>query len=395
MAKCIGSINKWTPKDVQLDDTSFLAENVRVGESLLKKRIEKMTGLLMDIANHFTMIKSSALSDEFKIDCGQVQDGLVNRLEMMLNEASSVVGRIASSSLISSTKHRYFIYFTYGLIEKLEQLVQTVGRLGDVDQKLYMEEQRNLLVSDESIALHSLTSIWTAIIELLDTFCRYAQPVFNPNPDQPDEYDFLDQLEFSTARDNFCNALLMDLTITSWIKFNRLVKYDDLIKGQPLLCQCQMQTFLSLLASNTKTDDCQNGYGSLAENPLCDMLHCILDYTCKPSLMTMALNRFAIIPLEPCYALACKSDLAYFVVWHLYSMARVARDATIKRMIVLCRDVFDSSSKIAKEPFETTGNNSALSPHQKERFQLLEYMIKSWEAFIFQNEPAAKEPTTT
>jgi hypothetical protein len=261
-----------------------------------------------------------------------------------------------------------------------------------------MEEQRNLLVSDESIALHSLTSIWTAIIELLDTFCRLAQPVFNSNPDEPNEYDFLDQLEFSTARTNFTKAFLMDLIITSWIKFNRLVKYEDLVKGLPFLCQCQMQTFIRTvlqLASNSNSQSVDSDRNQEApfgaDNLLCDMLQCVLDFTCKPSMMTINLNRFGIIPIEPCYALANESDLAYFVVWHLYSLARVAHDATIKRLVVRCKTMFDETSKVAKKPFETSGG--PLSPHQKERLQLLEHMVESWEAFIFQNSttPTSKQ----
>jgi hypothetical protein len=393
MAKCIGSVNKWTPKEIQLDDTSFLLEDVRQGERLLKQRVETTAQLLLDIANHFVMIKSSALDGDFKIDCSQVQDGLVGRLERLLNEATSVVGCISNSKLISSTKHRYFIQFTYGLIERLEQLVQTVGRLGDVDQRIYMEEQRNLLVSDESIVLHTLTSIWTAIIALLESFCSSAQPVFNPNPDEPNEYDFLEQLEFSTARDSFCKALIMDLIITSWIKFNRLVRYDDLVKSHPFLCQCQMQTFLNVISSLTKDTESKDCYAS-DDNLLVDMLQCILDYKCKPSMMTISLNRFAILPLEPCYAQSSQPELAYFVVWYLYSMARIARSIAVKRLVIKCQAIFDDSCKTAKVPFET--NNGPLSPHQKERLQLLEYMIKSWEAFIFQNSPtSAQEKTTT
>ena len=395
MAKCIGSVSKWTAKEFELKDTNFLVDNVRVGEGLLKERVERMAESLMDIANHYNMIRNSALYENFQMNCTQVQDGLLSRLETFLNEATSVIGCISRSTVISSTKHRYFIQFTYGLIEKLERLVQSIGRLGDADQRLYMGDFRSMLVSDESIALHSLVSIWTAIIELLDTICRSAQPVFNPNPDEPDEYDFLDQLEFSTARNNFSRALLMDLTITSWIKFNMLVKYDDLVTAQPLLCQCQMQVFLrliSFLAINLKPVEGQPETESPVLNPLRDMLMCILDYTSKPSLMSISVHRFAIIPLEPCYASARKQDLAYFVVWHLYSMARAVRNPAVKQMVAACRNIFDDSAKVARESFETS--NGALSPHQKERLQLLEYMTKSWEAFIFSNEPTTSEQAT-
>ncbi|CAA3006402.1 Hypothetical predicted protein [Olea europaea subsp. europaea] len=381
MAKCIGSVNKWTPKCTVLKNPDFLVADVRQGDSLLKKRVESSEPLILDIANDYFRIKQSALADEdrYKLDCSQTRDSLTSKLEQLLEETTSVVSCISSSSsLIASTKHRYFIQYTYGVIEKLEQLMQIVGRLSEIDQTLFLEEQRQLLISDHSITLHSMVSIWTAAIEILKFFCRLAPQVFNSNPEEPDEYDFLDQLEFSSARVRFARALLMDFTITSWIKFNHLVKYEDLIKGLPFLCQCQMKTFFNtlLLATNAKADETPE---DKLETFMYDTYHSILDHQCRPSMMTMSARRFGIIPLEPCHAKANQSDLAYFLIWHIYSVSRYAKEDTMKHLIEPAHKILYKSFSIVRGSFIPSSSQvQRLSPHQEERFKLLFYMLSHW-----------------
>lgn len=385
MAKCIGSVNKWTPTTLNRGDreqvkVDFLVENARQGESAIKARVEAATETLMDLANHYAMIRTSALSDNFKVDCGQVQDALLSKLESLINEIFTTIEAISSSKLVSSTKHRYYIQFTYGFIEKLQQMVQSVGRISDIDQRLFLEEQRNLLISDESITLHSILSIWTALIEIMNMFWTQAKPVFQTSPDESQEYDFIDQLEFSTARVHFAKALLMDLVITSWIKYERLVKYDDLVKGLPFLCQCHTQTFFCTLSMvNEATRDDKSSRNNNLQGFLSDMLHCILDPECRPSMTTININRFGILPLNLCYASHSQTTLAYFVVWHLYSLARYATDDN-KEQVEQCRPMLERCFKKAQESFLNVQDTTMkpLSPHQEERFKLLFHMISVW-----------------
>lgn len=374
MAKCVGSVDQWKPKIVELEQPEFNVDNVRVGESLLNSRLEETFPLLLNIANDYIQIKQSALFDDFKLDCSQVQDALVTKLEKLQSDVSSVIHCISTSNLITSTKHRYFILFSYGIIERLQKLLQIVGRLSEIDQRLYNEEHRKLLISEESIAIHSLTSIWTAVIKIISDLCQSAHLVFNSDQ-QPQEYDFIGQLEFFTAHLQYTKILLMDMIITSWIKFNRLVKFDDLVNGLPFLCPCHCKVyFRTLQAASQNVKD---------TNLLNDMLPLILDHQSKPSMMTHSARRTGIVPQEPCFVGTSSIELAYFIVWHLYSLSRFVSNEQ-RPLVSSCRDILESSFEIAMSLFLPTSNHQVtsdgfrLSPNQEERFKLMFLMLNSW-----------------
>lgn len=376
MAKCVGSVSHWSPTITIIDDPDYLVDDVRKGENALKDRVEsKSSLLLLDIASDFIKIKQSALCDEeFKLNCGQVQEALVNKLNILYSETASVIRSISGSSLIPSTKHRYFIQYTYGYIEKFQKLLQIVGRISEIDQKLYSEEQRKLLISDESITIHSMTSIWTAILEILNDFCHIAPTVFNPSSNDEnhdcdeEEYDFLDRLDFSTARLEIAQTLLMDIIITSWIKFNRLVKYEDLVKSIPFLCPCHMKIFFRTLDGMTDAN----------VQILNELISSVLDYECRPSMMTISARKPGIIPYEPCYANSNPSCLAYFLIWHLYALSTRIKEPVKQSMLLKCNALLQKSLEIVQESFLASLTSRRMSPHQQERYKLLFHMVNVW-----------------
>lgn len=378
MAKCIGSVDEWRPKRVEIENPDFDVENVRQGESLLRARLERTQPLLLDIASDYIKIRQSALTDDFKIDCSQVQDSLVDKLEKLQSEILSVIGCISKSQAIRSTKHRYYILFSYGTIEKIQQLLQVVGRLSEIDQKLYNEEHRKLLISDESITIHSLTLIWTAVIYIIDQFCQHANPIFNTE-EEPEEYDFIGQLEFFTSHHQHSKILLMDLTITSWIKFNRLVKFDDLVEALPFLCPCHCKIYLKTLKAMTKDDQ-------KPTNIIRELLSLILDHQSRPSMLTLSARRYGVVPLEPCYVGSDVNELAYFIIWHLYSLSRLVNKEQ-RSLITECKPIlescFDMAMKIflpreSQQQLRCESSDFRLSPHQQERFKLMLLMLNSW-----------------
>lgn len=372
MAKCIGSVDEWKPKVIDIENPDFDVENVRQGEQILKARLARIHPLLLDIANDYIQIKQSALIDDFKVDCSQVQDALVVKLEKLQSEVLSVIKGISKSQVTRSTTHRYYILFSYATIEKIQQLLQIVGRLSEIDQKLFNEEQRKLLISDESIAIHSLTLIWTAVIKIIDEFRQQSNPVFNTEED-PQEYDFIDQLEFSTSHLQHCKILLMDLTITSWIKFNRLVKFDDLVENLPFLCRCHCRLYFKTLKQASV-------HNQKATNIIAELLPLILDHQSRPSMLTLSVRRAGIVPLEPCYVGSDSIELAYFIVWHLYSLSRLVNNEQ-RPLVGECKPILESSLDTAMKMFlprVTQQQDFRLSPHQGERLKLVLLMLNSW-----------------
>lgn len=394
MAKCVGSVHQWKGDTVPSKGATFLVENVREGEAAIKKTVDEFANhLLLEIASDYTRIKQAALGDdEFVLDSRQIQDGIVEKLKSLIDQTNSAIKCISSANnLIASTKHAYFIQYTYGFIEKLQQLSQTVGRLSEIDQKLYMEEQRKLLVSDESIAIHALTSIWTAMLEVLEGFCRQAKFVFitndgtsdelgNDENDDSQDYNYLDDLEFSTSRNMVARIILMDLIISSWIKFNRLVKYDDLVKSIPFLCPCHMKLFLRILEGAGESASATQSIEDKTPDELIlsDLLSLILDHERKPSLQTMSVRRPNVVPTDPCYASVNRSDLAYFLLWHLHALCPKVRSASGRRMLANCQKLMEKSFIMIRESFICDATIRRLSPHQEERYKLLFHMMNVW-----------------
>lgn len=257
--------------------------------------------------------------------------------------------------------------------------MQMTGRICEIDQKIYSEEQRKLLISDESITIHSLSTIWSAVLDILNDFCHCAQPLFNPyssgeNDDCEQQYDFLDQLEFSTARLSVAKTLLMDLVISSWIKFNRLVKYDDLVRSIPFICPCQVKLFLKILEGTKDAYKQEDTRSQL----LSDLLSVMLDYQSKPSMMTMSSRRPGIIPPEPCYAAANQSDLAYFLIWHLYALCTRIKSPSEQVLLANCANILEEAFRIVQAAFLDSLSARRMSPHQEERFKLLFHMLHIW-----------------
>lgn len=376
MAKCIGSVITCETEDIKpLGRLSNLTDDITAGEVELNKCMAQSFEQLLDIANDFAAIKHSATDRDDHWDGTHLQTVLSSKLKKLIVETTGVAREICElGKLMTVTKHRYFIHFTFGTIHNMKNLIKIVGRLSELSNDIYYKEQMKPLVSDQSITIHSLTCIWSTTIDIMISFDRLArEKIFNEHLIESDDYNFLMQLDFSTAGVEMARLFLMDLIVTSWIKFQRLVKYDDLVKSIPFLCPCHSKQFLATI---DKALDGRND-GEL----LCDMLQVVIDHQCRPSLMTQSMKRMDIIPLRPYYLDSDPFGRAYFVVWHLYSLSKVASKEShndmIKRSLYLlddCLETINAQFSIACQQ----GLNHRLSPHQEERFKLVLEMFNYW-----------------
>lgn len=384
MAKCVGSIIDWTSSSnanknhkptISLDDT------VQRGEELLRKRLKETTELVLTIANDYIQIQQSASSyDCEKFDCSQIQEALIGKLNRLKCETISVIEEIHSVKLASS-KHRYFLLFSCGTIDKLKQLLQIVGRLSELDQKLYLEEQRKPLISEESITIHGLTTIWSATICIMNIFQECSKEVFKDQLESG-EYNFIKTIEFSSAASKYAKIFLMDLIITSWIQFERLVRYEDLVESLPFLCPCHAKVYFTTLKIALGEEE--KTMQEQSEEMLTQLLALIINHRAEFSMLTQSTKNYDVLPLELCYSDANEENLAYFIVWHLYSLSRIVSD-TYRPLITSCHKLLESSfGKTMKQfiPLKSSIGEqqckARLSPHQEERFRLVFVMLDSW-----------------
>lgn len=376
MAKCVGfvyDIPIFTPQEQC--DTTFVPSDLRSGENAINKRLSELEELVLDIASDYTLIKQST-TDGDKWDYSQIQDAMTRKFSNLYVKSVDLIPKINSSDLLQDTKHRFFILLTCGIVNKLQHLLQIVGRLSELEQKLYLEEQRKPLISEESATIHSLTFVWCSAIQLMARLHELSYDMFK---DKSAEYDFIESLESSTAVFHYSEIFLMDLTIVSWIQFNRLMKYEDLINSSPFLCPCHFKVYIKIL--NVASKNLTNSSIISTITPL------IIDYRSKPSALTRSIRSYEMIPFEPFYSKYEQSDLAYFVIWHLYSLSRKVFDE-IKPLLHECSGIMESSLKIAMSQFVPTTQTDEfrLSPHQEERFKLIFVMINHWSEKMNQSE---------
>lgn len=382
MAKCVASVTSWTvkTKDQSIDSSRLesFGDDVHAGEALLNKRLEAISIQILSIGGDFMLIRHSASDSEDRWDCSQVQSAILEKLYSLISCITGVISEICNlDRVITATRHRYFIHFTCGTIHKMKQLYQIVGRLSDLDPKLYYEEQLKPLVCDQSIAIHSLTSIWSATISIMIGFIEPARDVIFKEQMQSDEYSFLEELDFLVAGKEHAKIFLMDLIVTSWIKYNRLIKFDDLAKGSPFLCPCHLKQFLTILGEAFKSPH--------DPNLLNDLLHLVIDPQSRPSLMTQSIKKIEIIPIEPQYNQSDPFTRSYFVAWHLYSLSRFVHTDPQKDMIKHCFDLLDDCIETLDAQFSVASQqskNNRLSPHQDERFMLMFIMVNHWCEFM-------------
>lgn len=383
MAKCIGFTIDWgaskataeltttatTTNDDDDDLSSLITEDTIKGEEFLSKRLEDVAETVLDIASNFLLIKQTIEPSGIKLNCTEVRDCLLNELKQIHSDTCRITNALCNLKLSPFKRQKYFILYSSGVISSLQELLQIVGRLSELEQKVYLEEQQKAFISGESLIIHALTSIWLASINIMHNFQTPGRSIFSQQEEDTqldDDYNFADQMEFTTSSNHYVRVFITDLLITSWIQFNRLVKFDDLIKGLPLLCPCHCKTFfttLRLLGPEERS------------NILAELLPLVIDYRSKPSLMTESIRQHNIVPFEPCYSLCDQQSLAYFVVWNVYSLSRVVKPQD-KPMIINCKDLLESSYSIAMKQFEAIIEQPGfkLSPHQEERHKLLTHM---------------------
>lgn len=374
MTKCIGSVTNWAPKLVELEDNSFIVDEVQDGERALNNRDQIVTSrLIFSIADDYASIKQSALFYEHKYDCSQMQEAVVNKLDKLYTEVASVTQLICDSSLTTFAKHRLFIVYSENTIRQLKKLLLAVGRLSELDQSFYLEEQLKPFISEHSVTIHALTTIWSATVEIMNSFRGPAKQIFENQPqiDDGDEFEnFVDYLDFSTTGIHYAKILLMDLIITSCVQFERSSRLDELIKGLPFLCPCHTKLYLKIVqtASDNKSD----------LKLLVQMLNSILDYHNNPSMITDNARKIDILPSDSFIMHFDRETLAYFVLWHLCTLARIVNESYLP-LILSCQKILENSFDIAMKQFFPKNQRVAmLSPHQQERFKLMFLLLNRW-----------------
>lgn len=378
MAKCVASVTVWQSKYTELpgdfEPLSNAKDDVNAGEAILNQRLDKIGDLIFEIGNEYLLIRLSAANIEERWDCTKAQSTIITKLELMISETTSVIEEICTlTDLMPASRQRYFIHFTCSTVHKLKQLLQIVGRLSDLDSNLYYEESLKPLVSEQSMAIHSLTSIWSATISLMANFDEPARQVIFKSQFESDEYNFLEELDFFTAGFEHARIFLMDLVISSWIKFNRLVKYDDLVKGYPFLCPCHTKHFLITLdiALKSRPD----------LDILCELLQLVIDYQSRPSLMTQSIKRTDVVPMQPIYVETDHFTRSYFVSWHLYSLSKILTKEAHKNLLIQCFELLDDCHDTISTHYSVCDQQAAnlrLSPHREERFKLVFHMLNHW-----------------
>lgn len=383
MAKCIGFITDWKIKTTEpTSDHDFLIDDATKGEEFLGKKLEYVTSSVFNIAESYTLIEQTIESNGLKVNCTEVRDYLMSELKQLNLDTHQTTDNVSKSKLSLLTKQKYFILYSSGVIAQLQQLLQLVGRLSGLEQKIYLSEQQNLFISDESMVIHALASVWSASINIMYNLQTSGRILFEEADSDPDDYSFADQMEFSTSCNHYAKVFIMDLLITSWTQFNRLVKFDDLVKGMPFLCMCNCKLFFTTLRL----------FGEEERNRLLsEMLPLIIDYQKQPSMMSESLRQHNIVPLEPCYISSDQQALAYFVVWNIYALSRIVKPVD-RPMISNCKKILESSYSIAMKQFEAIIDQPGfqLSPHQEERHKLLTHL-----KFSLENWDKIQTPATT
>lgn len=366
------------------DDIAFIVDDTKLGEQLIKQKLEEAKKDILDIASHYNAIKLAVTSEEFRCNCTQVQDLIVHKLGVFSSRIAHVVEKLQSSSISSINKQRYFLNYSCGMIEHVRQLLQIVGRLSGLDEKVYLEEQRKPLISDESIAIHTLSFIWIHAINILGDFHDMTLLTFK---EELVEDVTIRKLDFFSALFQYTKIYHMDLTLTSWMQFNRLVKYDDLKGANPFLCACQETSYFTTMIVPDIDKDAP-------KDSISNMLTLILSY--NEDVAYDSLRHYDILPYEPCFKTASTAQLSYFAVWHLYCLSnrwpengskKGSKRVPSRDMLSGCSDVIDNVLNTVLQQFIPTSSNSQqvspqehilLSPHQQERFKLLFVMLNDW-----------------
>lgn len=374
MAKCVGSDTHWKDQPTINHNAGYINNDISAAEKELNSQLKRVDRYASSISNGFLLLRTATLSDEIKLNCGQVQKALSENLRKLHHSVSTINNSIAESSLSHSRKLKYFLHFSCGVVARVQELLRVVGRIIELETIIFEEEYRRPLISEESATIHSLKMIWTVSIRIMYSFDKPRSTILNCKQLQTEsgndeDTDYIREMDFFNAYILYSEVLLMDLLSTSWIQFNRLVRYDDLERSNPFLCPCNCKAFLETLELvNTDT--------------LNDLLNLILDYQAKPALLTANIRRVAVVPFEPFQALCDERDLAYFVVWNLCALSRLTRTDKQIEAVAKCSDTFEKALIKAVDLFPhdpSTGQTlKTLSSHQEERLKLLIVLVTRW-----------------
>lgn len=342
MAKCINTVIEWDERklsdfeDIKPKTDEILANtcsDVFATERLLNRRLDHVLNSVMDIGNDLMTILNSCNSTEDRWDCCQVQMAMLTKLSSLFQLIKSYIDEICDLKVVSCHKHRYFNYLNAGIIVRLHHLVAIVGRFSDQNQSLFYEDFMNPMTSDQSIFLHSLGSIWSFIIHVMKLFELPAKSIVYKVQfeSQDDDYSFLEEMDFMCGARKHARIFLMDLICLSWLKFNHLVKLEDLIKTHPLPCLCSTNRYFATIklamdprmneaTRNIEYSTCDLSSAS-NEELLSKFLHLVLYPDSKPSLKTASLQDLDIIPLDPPFRCSDLYTRSYFILWHIYSLS--------------------------------------------------------------------------
>lgn len=382
MAKCIGSDENWQPKHEDIDKN--LSDSLENNEIALIRHLDAtFDPLLLDAANFYMKIRKSTCISELKFDFTELSLKLKQTLSSIYSKIHSIIALLqqkapCDNAIESAKIHRCFIVISssiignYGDPGKLQKLLQTVGRLCDIDQSVYHADQRKPLMCDESIMIHSLTMIWTAVISMMERFYGSARVILSTDGDEENEYliERLFQRTYLTTIKTF----LMDLTITSWHKFQLLVKYEDLIKGLTMSCPCHRRMYYGYTRKLIETSKKEITFTS-------KLLASVSQFDRQISMKTTNLRLYDVLPIEAPFIHTNKTELSYFIVWHMYCLTKACKKPEDIQLLNgqgvgrLLMESVEESWKLFVNPSRDGATAVNLSPHQEERFKLLYHML--------------------
>lgn len=366
MAKCLylyEDAAQLNQVDICCDlDLSFLQENVRLGENLLNVELEKLKETTSDIANLYLAVQHSVDNENLMLDCIQIQDMINASLKGLEAKIIKALDEIIKSNIPNYAKHRYFILLSTDVVDRLKKFLQTVGRLSELDFAIFLEERRKPLISPESTTIHALALIWSNTIIIMDRIREQSKLLFS------EEYDFINELDPNKASLHYSKIFLMDMTLVSYILFDRLAKYEELKKGTPFLCPCQNKTYFMVL--KRMADMSGKGTDLLVDN---------LSILLKESWpQTDCLRNQDIVPIEPCIKNSTSENLANFIFWHLYGLSHFSTE-TNRYLLSGCSSLRYASLNIALKQFISGAEKDfLLSPLQEERFKLIFHIVNWW-----------------
>lgn len=325
---------------------------------------------------------------------------LSTNLQESMKELNVIIKNDSSHGI-----HQTYLVLVHFFLEKIDNLLTSIGSITHLNSHIFEEDQHRVLQSNSSIILHCITAIWTFAIKsfnciflpfediLLNRSDISGEVVSSPNHGDNIETNLKLALQNFGISDCFeqskmmTHTLTMDLLVTSWFKYNRLMRGDDLLEGTPFLCACNDKLFKHLMPM--LNDTCQTTEIDNRRQQSLSILPSLLELFMRIPLKDVKtvdqnhLRLSNVMSFVQHFNSDSEESRAYFVVWHLYALQRVVRQDPQMRetglaMIRECRHLFTYSYGIALKPYAS----SSISPHNSERMLVLHEMKEVLQCII-------------